>query len=120
MFTAYILKGIHIVGSQLGHISLLKHNEFNLGDWNNYATLSHHHYLMKTIERKPCLILQPWIKELVQSTILNIMNILDFGRHWEVNACIKLLLSCYHGGYLWLDRKITMDLALIYQIKCLI
>jgi hypothetical protein len=32
MFTVYILKGIHIVGSQLGQIPLLKNNDFNLGD----------------------------------------------------------------------------------------
>jgi hypothetical protein len=31
------------------------------------------------------------------------MKIPHFGRHQEVNACVKLLLSCYHGGYLWLN-----------------
>jgi hypothetical protein len=30
--------------------------------------------------------------------------------------CLKILLSCYHGGYLWLDRHITVYLALIHQI----
>jgi hypothetical protein len=33
-----------------------------------------------------------------------------------VNACVKLLLSYYHGGYLWLNRCITVDLTLINQI----
>jgi hypothetical protein len=33
-----------------------------------------------------------------------------------VNACVKLLLSCYHGGYLWLDRCITVDPTLIHRI----
>jgi hypothetical protein len=33
-----------------------------------------------------------------------------------VNACVRLLLSCYHGGYLWLDYRITVDLILINQI----
>jgi hypothetical protein len=32
LFTAYILKGIRVVGSQLGQIPLLKNNDFNLGD----------------------------------------------------------------------------------------
>lgn len=31
--------------------------------------------------------------------------------------CVKLLLSCYHGGYLWLDRRITVDLVLIHWIN---
>jgi hypothetical protein len=44
------------------------------------------------------------------------MKIPHFGRHREVNACVKILLSCYHGGYLWLDRCITVDLTLIHRI----
>jgi hypothetical protein len=44
------------------------------------------------------------------------MKIPHFGRHQEVNTCVKLLLSCFHGGYLWLDRCITVDPALIHRI----
>jgi hypothetical protein len=28
----------------------------------------------------------------------------------------NLLLSCYHGGYLWLNHRITVDPTLINQI----
>jgi hypothetical protein len=48
--------------------------------------------------------------------MLNVMKIHHFGHHQEVNACVKLLLSFYHVRYLWLDRRITMDLMLIHQI----
>jgi hypothetical protein len=116
LFTAYILKGIRVVGSQLGQIPLLKNNDFNLGDRKNYAMLAPHRYLMKSTGKKPRLISQPWIKGLAQSTVLNVMKIPHFGHHQEVNACVKLLLSCYHGGYLWLDQRITVDLMLIHQI----
>jgi hypothetical protein len=34
-------------------------------------------------------------------------------------VCVKLLLSCYHGGYLWLDRRITVDLTPIHRITVL-
>jgi hypothetical protein len=44
------------------------------------------------------------------------MRIPHFGKHQEVNACVKLLLSCYHGSYLWLNRHITVDLMLINRI----
>jgi hypothetical protein len=44
------------------------------------------------------------------------MKILHFGRHQEVNACIKLLLSCYHGEYLWLNYFIIVDPTLINWI----
>jgi hypothetical protein len=112
----YILKGIHLIGSQLGQIPSLKNNDFNLGDIKNYAMLAPHRYLMKTTRKKPRIVSQPWIKELVQSTILNVMNILHFGRHQEVNNCIKLLFPCYHGGYMWLESRITVDSTLIHLI----
>jgi hypothetical protein len=53
---------------------------------------------------------------IAQSTLLNVMKIPHFGRHQEVNACVKLLLLCYHGGYLWLDCHITVDPMLIHRI----
>jgi hypothetical protein len=53
---------------------------------------------------------------LTQSILLNVMKIPHFGRHQEVNACVKLLLSYYHGGYLWLNHCITMDPTLINRI----
>jgi len=78
-----------------------------------------HRYLMKTTGKKSRIVSQLWIKELAQSTILNVMNIPHFGRHKEVNDCVKILLSCYHGGYLWLDRCITVDSMLIHLITIL-
>jgi hypothetical protein len=36
-----------------------------------------------------------------------------------VNTCVKILLSCYHGGYLWIDPRITVDMTLIHRIKIL-
>jgi hypothetical protein len=79
LITAYIPKGIRVVGPQLGQIPTLKNNDFNLGDRKNYTMLVPHRYLMKTTGKKPCIVSQPWIKELVQSTILNVMKIPHFG-----------------------------------------
>jgi hypothetical protein len=114
MFTTYILKGVHIVGSQLGQTPLLKHNDFNLGYQKNYAMLAPHYYLMKITRKKNHLVLKPWIKGLAKSTILNVMNIPHCGCNQEVNACVKLLLPCYHGRYIWLDKRINVDLVLIH------
>ena len=44
------------------------------------------------------------------------MNIPHFGRHQEVNACVKLLLSYYNGEYLWINHRITVDPTLINRI----
>ena len=95
---------------------MLKINDFNLGDRNNYVMLAPHRYLMKTIGKKPKIVPQLWIKEILRSSILNVMKIPHFGRHQEVNTYVKILLSCYHGGYLWLDRRVTVDLTLIHLI----
>jgi hypothetical protein len=102
LITAYLLKGILIVGLQLGKIMTLKIGDFNLGDCKNYGMLSPHNYLTKTMGKKSKIIHQPWTMDIARSTILNVMKIPHFGRHQGVNACVKILLSCYHGGYVWL------------------
>jgi hypothetical protein len=53
---------------------------------------------------------------LSQSTLLKVMKIPHFGRHQEVDACVKLLLVSYHGGYLWLNHRIIVDPMLINWI----
>jgi hypothetical protein len=116
LITAYLPKGIRVVGPQLGLIPDLKINDFNLGDRKNYALLSPHKYLTKTGRKKSKIVPQPWTKVIARSTILNVMKIPHFGRHQEVNACVKRLLSCYHGGYLWLDRRVAVDPTLIHMI----
>jgi hypothetical protein len=116
LITAYLPKGTHIVGTHLGLIPNLKINEFNLGDKNNYSFLALHKYLTKATGKKVNIFPQPWTKDIVRSTILNVMKIPHFDRHQEVNACVKLLLSCYHGGYLWLYRRMTVDPTMIHMI----
>jgi hypothetical protein len=49
LITAYLLKGIRVVGPQLGLIPDLKINDFNLGDRKNYVLLASHKYLTKTM-----------------------------------------------------------------------
>jgi hypothetical protein len=44
------------------------------------------------------------------------MKILHFGRPQEVSVYVKILFSCYHGSYLWLDHHITVDPMLIHRI----
>jgi hypothetical protein len=53
---------------------------------------------------------------LTQSTLLNVMKIPHFGRNQEVNACVKIQLSCYHGNYLGLDYCIIVDTKFIHRI----
>ena len=59
---------------------------------------------------------QEWIKKLVPSGLLNLLIILHFGQSLELNAVVKVLLSCVHEGYLWLDRKIDLNVDVIHRI----
>jgi hypothetical protein len=94
----------------------LKFNDFNLIDRKIYGMLAPYNYLTRMKGKNSKIIPQSWTMNLAQSTLLNVMKIPHFGRHQEVNACVKLLLSCYHGGYLWLDHRITVDPMLIHMI----
>jgi hypothetical protein len=116
LITMYLLKGIHAVGPQLGEIMTLKTSDFNLGDRKNHGMLTPHKYLTKIIGKKPKIIPQPWTMDIMRSTILNVMKIPHFGRNQEVNTCVKILLLCFHGSYLWLSKCIIIDLALIHWI----
>jgi hypothetical protein len=116
LVTAYLLKGIRTGKIQPDKIMTLNINEFNLRDHKNFNMLAPHRYLTRMKGKKSRIIPQPWTMDLVQSTILNVMKIPHFGRHQEVNVCVKILLSSFHGGYLWLYRRITIDPTLIHQI----
>jgi hypothetical protein len=116
LIISYLSKGIRAVGPQLGQIMTLKISDFNLGDRKNYGMLAPHKYLTKKMGKMSKIISQSWTMDIARSTLLNVMKIPHFGRHQKVDTCIKLLLSCFHGSYLWLDRRITVDPVLIHQI----
>jgi hypothetical protein len=102
---AYLPKGIHAVRADQDKITALKFSDFNLKDHKVYNMLAPHKYLTRTKGKNSKIIPQQWTHDLAQSTLLNVMKIPQLGRHQEVNACVKLLLSCYHGGYLWLNHS---------------
>jgi hypothetical protein len=116
LVTAYLLKGVRTVCADQDKLPTLNFNNFNLGDRKDYSMLTLHKYLTRTKGKNSKIIPQSWRQNLAQSTFLNVMKIPHFGRHQEVNTYVKLLLSSYHGGYLWLNRRITVDLTLINHI----
>jgi hypothetical protein len=113
---AYLPKWIRTVHTNQYKIATLNFSDFNLGDRKVYNMLALHKYLTRTKGKNSKIVPHSWTMNLAQSTLLNFMNIPHFGRHQEVNACINLLLSCYHGRYLWLNRRITVDPTLINRI----
>jgi hypothetical protein len=60
----------------------------------HHLLYSNNKYLTRTKGKNSKEIPQAWTHNLAQLTLLNVMKIPHFGRHQEVNACVKLLLSC--------------------------
>jgi hypothetical protein len=116
VITVYLSKGIQAVRQKLEMIPILKINDYNLRDRKSYGMITNHKYFTKTKGKKSKIIPQSWTMDIARSTVLNMMKIPHFGRHQEVNTCVKLLFSCFCGGYLWLDRCITIDPALSHRI----
>jgi hypothetical protein len=92
LITVYLPKEIHTVKPQLERILMLKISDYNLGDHKNYEILAPHKYLTKTMRNKSKIIPQPWTMDITRSMILNVMKLPHFGRHQEVNTCVKILL----------------------------
>lgn len=62
------------------------------------------------------LALQEWIEKLAPLGLLNLLRIPHFVRSPELNMVVKVLLSCVHDGYLWLDCKIDVNVDVIHRI----
>jgi hypothetical protein len=64
MVTAYLPKGIHAVRAQQDKITMLKFNDFNLGDRKNHSMLTPYKYLTRTKGKNSKIIPQPWTMNL--------------------------------------------------------
>lgn len=71
------------------------------------------------ITQEEVIVPQEWIEKWVSSGLLNLLRIPHFGQSLEFNAIVKVLLSCVHEGYLWLDRKIYLNVYVNHIITVL-
>ena len=51
--------------------------------------------------------------------IINIVEIPHFGRGKELNNHVKHLMAVLHGGFLWMDEPISIDVELILFNTCM-
>ena len=61
-------------------------------------------------------ILQDWARGLDKIGLLGLINMPHFGRQTKVNACVKQIFACFHGGCLWLDELVAVTVELISAI----
>jgi len=83
----------------------MKYSDHDVVDIGKLPKFSQHVY-MDNIGTRPFgdPILQPkqWAVGLANMGILNLVEILHFGRGKEVNNYVKKLMALLHGGLLWL------------------
>lgn len=106
-------------GNLLGKIDQLKFQDYNLQGPQKFPQFQADQYLLvreDPVTKRQSLALQPWIEVLEPSGLLNLLRIPHFGRSAEVTIVMKILLSCMHEGFLWLDRKVDLNVHLIHRI----
>lgn len=106
-------------GALLGHIPNLKYQDYNLLDPEKFPQFQANRYMCRRtdpVTNVETLALQEWIEKLALSGLLNLLHILHFTRNPELNVGVKVLLSCVHNGYLWLDLKIDVNMDIIHRI----
>lgn len=110
-------------GALLGKIPNFKYQDYNLQDQEKFSQFWADQYMSKRddlITQDEVLAPQEWIEKLAPSGLLNLQRIPHFTRSPELNAIVKVLLSCVHDGYFWLDQKIDLNVDVIHQIIRLI
>lgn len=106
-------------GDILGNILNLRYQDYNLQDPENFPQFQAYKYLCKNpdlITLAETIAPQDYIEKLAPSELLNLLKISHFGRSPKLNVVVKILLSCVHEGYLWLDRNIDLNVDVIHRI----
>jgi hypothetical protein len=106
-------------GTLLGQIPNLKYQDYNLLDLEKFPQFQADRYMCRRIDpvmNAKTLALQEWIEKLPPPGLLNLLRIPHFACSPKLNAVVKVLLSCIYDGYLWLDRKIDVNVDVIHRI----
>jgi hypothetical protein len=103
----------------LGHIGKLKYSDHNVAYTDKFPELAKRVYL-ETVSTNSVgePIHQPlqWETGLEKTRILGLFDLPHFGRGQYATACFKQLLAVTHGGDIWLDKLVSVDVELIANI----
>jgi hypothetical protein len=116
----YLPDTIINVDDMLGKVSKLKYSDQDVCDVTKFLDLAEDSYLLNTGEIGPLVKhrMEPaqWIMRLYNLGIMNLLDILHFGHGKNVGLYIKQLVTRVHGGILWMDKPVQLDVALISKI----
>ena len=93
----------------------MKHDDHDFLAWEDVAKDLYVCIIVVEGNQIEC-IPRDWVSEIKKVGLLGLINMLHFWWLNEVNACIKHLLACFHGGILWLETTVTIMVDLISDI----
>jgi hypothetical protein len=56
------------------------------------------------------------IAKLYNYGIMNLLEIPHFNIGKDTNSCVKQIFACVHGGFLWMDRHVPINVNLIAKL----
>jgi hypothetical protein len=111
--------GVIMEEDMLGRMSQLKYEYHDITNMVKFPKLVPHQYLEMKIDptmNQSIPVPKVWARGLERACILNLFDIPHLDIRNKVNACFKLLLTCVHGSYLWLEMPTYIDTYLIARI----
>jgi hypothetical protein len=97
----------------------MKYYDHDVVDTVKFPYLAQHTYMEsrgKGPSSTPMLEIAQWILGLYNIGIMNSLDILHLGHGKHINGCVKQLLARVHGGILWIDRLVPINVDLIAAI----
>jgi hypothetical protein len=114
-----IPEGVKVEDEMVGGVDTIKYSNHDVADAVKFLDLVPQNYLESRGEGPSGVpLLEPvqWILGLYNMGIMNLLDIPHFGCGKHINGCVKQLLARVHGGILWMDRPMPINVDLIATI----
>jgi hypothetical protein len=115
-----IPQSVIIEGDLMGKVDALNFSNHNIKNAQKVPKLAREKYLLTKILPRTCAILvkpQSWVRGMKKSGMLNLLEILNFGRSLEINGWVNILLSFIHRGTLCIYPKVYIEIQLVAWIS---
>jgi hypothetical protein len=103
----------------LDKVANLKFMDHDIMKMQNFHELDKDQYLCTNTDPatgKTRMEAQKWVSGLEKDEIRKLFEIPHFRWSNKINVCVKVFLSCIHGGTLWIDPPVSIDTTLISRI----
>jgi hypothetical protein len=103
----------------LGCVEKLRYADHDVSDTEKLPEFAQQVYMESRGIRPfgdPMMQPKKWVASLANIGILNLVEIPHFGRGREVNNYVNQLMAVLHGGFLWMEELVSIDVEIIVFI----